>query len=817
MRLPPVVLSSIALATSLVAQRVAELEPNDTLATAQVVTLGTQVDCTLTPNDADWFTFTLGAATRVRMQTSVPNQPGSMETILQVRNATGTQILGIDSAAVGSDSTHSSLTLQLDPGTYTLQVVGRYQYYLCSYSLDIAEVSPVTYSGTEVEPNGSVATAVPTVLTPGANRFAGTLAPATTVSNRAVSYGFIAVSGVGAQGGFSTDTMTVTNQTLTPGAYESGAYSLFIRGGTGPIVGQTRRILSNTATTITTEPFPAALGSIIADIYFTTSTHAIVTTVANMINGAWNAIAPGFGRYQVRFTSGGNNGLRRMIAANTNSWIRLDQPFPTRPGLNDAFVVEALDCDYWRVVLTAPNTGLWCQVVEGLAPWVFGHRVEMLTSAGQPVDSVTLGANSATTTSSAARTSERRVWPAGTYYLAVRPTDALVETPAPSSASNPTGNYVLEIHASPMDTGGIVVETEALGGPQSNHTAATATPIAPGQIGRGNLTISSGGDPSDWWGPIVITAPSTLCYQTRRGAAPFVQDTTIHLRDSSGALIATSTDGNLLSPPSHARGITGMFLLPQTYYLEVMSPGTDTATQEGNYELELGAVTEAPYVAASYADLGGNGLGCYSRVVLSAVSNGGSALETSTPTQLTPGAYDRGGYWLRMTSGANAGLVRPIVWNFLNQIRVSPAFPSPIAAFSTFDIVASPTLVPHLTGEVPVLGTTFARQLVGGPPSALYFHMIGFSDTLWAGSVPLPLDLASRGAPGCTGNIDPVLLQAGITDGSGLAFLDTNLPGASALRGYFWYEQAIVSIPTANAFGAALSNYRRVVVGDRDH
>jgi hypothetical protein len=166
-----------------------------------------------------------------------------------------------------------------------------------------------------------------------------------------------------------------------------------------------------------------------------------------------------------------------------------------------------------------------------------------------------------------------------------------------------------------MDTAGVSLEAEAVGGPNSNNTQATAVPLAFGQVGKGNVTLSNGTDPSDWWGPIVIGSPSTITYQTRRGAtATPILDTTINLRDSAGNIVLPATNGNVLDQPAassglHGRAMVSIYLAPSTYYLEVVSPGTTATTQQGDYELELSEVIAAPYVTATYATFAANA-GC---------------------------------------------------------------------------------------------------------------------------------------------------------------------------------------------------------------
>ncbi|MEO6594382.1 MAG: hypothetical protein ABIP94_06485, partial [Planctomycetota bacterium] len=402
----------------------------------------------------------------------------------------------------------------------------------------------------------------------------------------------------------------------------------------------------------------------------------------------------------------------------------------------------------------APATGLWFQINEGDAPWVFVHRYHLYDSVGNALLPATslfvpaFGTVAATSSNLTARTSSVRVWPAGTYYIAVRnPQTPFVAPTVMPAGVVPTGNYMLEVFSMPMDTGSIVTETEAVG-TQSNNTTGSAIAFASGQIGRGNVTLSTGTDPSDWWGPIVISTPSTITYQTRDGltATPML-DTTVNLRDSTGALALGATGGNILDVSTSTAGLHGrvtvsFFLTPGTFYIEVISPGT-TAGQSGDYELELSSVIPAPYVAASYATFAANG---------------------------------------------------------------------------TCGTAPFPTLVRQFTSEVPTLGNTFARQVTLCPPNAPYILMQGFSSTTAnGGAVILPYDMTGVGAPGCTINVDPLVLTVGMTDATGVADLIFLLPSSASLRGMVVFDQVIVQNLLANAFGVQVSNYGRILSGERSY
>ncbi|MCU0863810.1 MAG: hypothetical protein MUC36_08470 [Planctomycetes bacterium] len=270
---------------------------------------------------------------------------------------------------------------------------------------------------------------------------------------------------------------------------------------------------------------------------------------------------------------------------------------------NGAQILGALgagDVDVYRVDLTAPRSGVWFQVTEGDAPFISGHRYEVLDSAGALLAPTgTFGGNVGDTSNFTYRTSQVRCWPAGTYYIVVRERSV-----ASTINPVPAGNYRLELQVLPMNTGVTVNEAPAL-----DANGQTATPIVSGQQGVGNLSVAN---EIDLWGPITFSQPSVLQFQTGNGATSPVLDTTIGLRffdpvtNTLGAATLVTT-GNILEPTgtSHARGTFSFFLAPSTYYLEVRSPGT-LATQIGNYVLEVSATEPAPYVAASYATVAAN-------------------------------------------------------------------------------------------------------------------------------------------------------------------------------------------------------------------
>ncbi len=849
MRFTPLCITSLALAPALLAQRFPEVEPNGTNATAQAIAVGTQIDCSLVAAEQDWFSFSVATNTRIRIHTS--GLTTGADTRIGLLDSTGTVYLGMDDDARGSTTSNfaSDLTLNVAAGSYMVQIVGFSATSAGGYSLEVSELTPVVYDGTEAaEPtpgsNDSAATALTTgALGTGVKRFLGNIAPAgvvltdtvaaapsATVAAGVVGSGNVLFTGVvgvptgaastatvtqavtslplanpplasyaspastnsllftsGINNGLSRAITASTVFTLTTAAFPAAAApgdtfqivtgpntttntwvgalplaSLFVGGSaysmrmtSGTNIGLSRAITANTGpagfgSVVTTAAFPVAnaVGDTF-DIDMTVTATTVFKTTAALVPGAYSPAtgANSLGQYQVRFTSGANVGVVRQIAGNTASTITLVVGLTAAAAAGDSYVIEKIDCDYYQIVLTAPTNGFWFQINEGDAPSVYGHKYELYDAAGNallPVGATQLpsfGTQNGVPSTFAPRTSSARMLPAGTYHLSVRGTNTTA--PFHTSTTMPvqllSGNYMLELFTSRMDVGGTVAEVEP------NNSLATASPLAPGQIGTGNLTISSGADASDWFGPIVISTPSTLFYQTRRGATgtPML-DTTINLRDSAGNIANAATGGNVLDAPwttasAHARQTISFFLTPATYYIEVISPGTAFG-QSGDYELQVGEVIGAPYVNASYATVTANATGC--------------------------------------------------------------------------GVGSVPTLTRQFPSETPVTGATFSRQCTGLTPSGFGLFVQSFS--LFGGGAPVPpLDLTAFGAPGCLLHVDTLLISLVFADPTGAVELQLNVPGSTALRGAVLWEQMAKWDFSVNALGIQPGNYARIIVGER--
>ncbi|MBL8754370.1 MAG: pre-peptidase C-terminal domain-containing protein, partial [Planctomycetes bacterium] len=358
---------------------------------------------------------------------------------------------------------------------------------------------------------------LPTALTPGMNitMTSGVnvglarLISATTVSS--ITSGAFPVANAGGDG-FSIDTVNTTTITWVASLPVSNmfvgnlGYSMVMTSGAN--VGLIRTISgctgpSSFGSAITTAAWPVANApGDTFDVICTGSNQAVRVVGAPLTANAWNPTTGGstLGHFHIRFTSGANAGLTRQIRSNTAASITTETTLTAVPAAGDTFEVEMADADYYQVVLTAPLTSVWFQINEGDDSFLYGHRYEIYDASGNALLPATstfapaFGTQNGLANTLVARTSQTRVWPAGTYYIAVR------NAPTPFTAATgmaggvvPAGNYMFELATQPMNTGAAGAEVEAIG-VQVNNTQATAEPIVPGDTISGNL---SGTDTSD--------------------------------------------------------------------------------------------------------------------------------------------------------------------------------------------------------------------------------------------------------------------------------------------------------------------------------
>ena len=541
-------------------------------------------------------------------------------------------------------------------------------------------------------------------------------------------------------------------------ATTAGAYSLEIStAGNKPLTGNEVEP-NDTLATATVATDGAQLGgslrpavSVLTDVALAASTTTVVNATA-----ALTANAYADGRYWLRCTSGANSGQRRRIASNTATSITLASGFAAAPAAGDTYEVLEYDSDYYRIDVTAPRAMVVFSLTEGDDTWVRGWSYEVRDAAGALVNAAVLGTNLADSSSFNPRVTSFRVFPTGTYY--VRVFERRTELTGAPLVAPANGNYRFELKVRDMNTGGVVVENA-----EPNNTVATATPIAPGQQGQGSISISTGTDAVDLWGPITFTAQSLVCFQTDAGAAPGLLDSTINIRqllDPVAGLLSAPTAvtiGNTLNTTagsSHARGVFN-FLLPNTvYYLEVVSPGTNAATQSGNYVLEISVVDAPTYSAGNVATASANAAGCGTAGVPTIGRVIGTELPILGQTYVTRTS--------NLNGPANLGLL--------------------------------------LIGASGALGPSGAPA---GSPQSVYN--------------PQPLDLTLFGAPGCTLNVNPLLTELLVADPVTFnADYALPLPAAQAFAGVTLFLQpAKLDFLAGNPLGVQPGNWMRIIVGTR--
>ncbi len=810
------------------AQQFAETEPNDTAATAQVVALGSQINGSLTAGELDWYTFTTpGGYHSIQMLSDTAT---GVDFVMDIFDASGTTLLAwCDDSGQLNYTSYPSYFGVIPAGTYTVRCKAFSATSTGNYQFNLGQTASKPYTGVEVEPNGTLATAQ--AVGDGAQIDASLAAPVVVGTNAAATATVVATDSVAS----STATVITTAGAQVAGAYNGIGY--FVRFTSGANIGQSRRITSNTATTISTESWasiPAAAdtfeivinsATIVTDAVasatttvitatapltaslFTTpsNTHAVrfltganagqsrtitANTATTITTAAWTTapvagdqyivvsggssnsialatpvtanqfgMAPGTGSvFWVRCTSGINVGQSRRVQANTASTILLASGFGNAPAPGDTFEVDQYDSDLYRVDVTAPKAMVVFSVTDGTLPWVSGWSYEVLDSAGALVNSTTLGTNLADSSAFQGRVSSFRVFPTGTYYVRIFQRRSLPTSPAPTVL---TGNYRFELKQRDFNIAGSVTETEPLGGPNVNDTAATATPINPGQIGVGNITNSAGTDPSDLWGPITVPTAALIGFQVSAAATgtPLTDATLqlVQLLDPVAGTLGTPsavTSGNALEAGGlNPRGLFNFSLAGTQYYVRVLSPGTGAA-QAGDYNLEITIPDLPTYLTANYATASANATGC------------GTA---GVPT------IGRVGSWEQPVIGQTF-VQRVTNLNGLGNLGLM------------------------------VLGTSGALGPSGAPagsPQSVYN--------------PQPLDLTLFGAPGCFLNVNPLDIQVLIGDATGTADFVLPTPGNLALIGFVLFSQPCkwdFATPV-NPLGIQPGNWSRIILGTR--
>lgn len=166
------------LSGGLAAQRIAEAEPNDSVAQAQFLTAGSEVVANLVAGEQDWYQFLNPGTNQVHLRTTGNfGVNPSVDTVVLLYDTAGTTRLAWNDNASGS---LSDVGATLPPGLYTVLVLGKTGTTAGDYGLDLQILPAIPIDTVEgPEPNGDPGLGgVPTPITLG-DTVEGTLASPT--------------------------------------------------------------------------------------------------------------------------------------------------------------------------------------------------------------------------------------------------------------------------------------------------------------------------------------------------------------------------------------------------------------------------------------------------------------------------------------------------------------------------------------------------------------------------------------------------------------------------------------------------------------
>jgi hypothetical protein len=396
-----------ALTATLAAQKVAEIEPNDTAATAMPIAHGMHIAASYaSAADEDWFSFTLSAPGQVHLHTVATGTLSlgtSRDNRIAFYDASGATRLAWNDAAVG---TMADCGVTLPAGTYTARV-GLKAGAAGTYDLDFY-VLPVRVIDTAEgpEPNGD--TGIPTAFTPG-NTLEGELVAATPADEDywtfAVATRGIAIAGSYDDGGVpQLDNLALRFYAGAPGAW------------TGLGLGDASNTQSHRVTTLT---HPGML---------TAGTYAIGVRQGTAAVGTapWD------------FTKVGKYSLRTGLIDLPDSTVVTEGVEPNNTPATLAGVLNlggaalgnstgSLDQDWYLIAVAGPTTIGAMAEGTGAAP-LAGSTVRLWDSTGTV--SLASGSGNATTHGKLVFTIER----AGLYHISIQGPTTTV-----------TGDYLLHV------------------------------------------------------------------------------------------------------------------------------------------------------------------------------------------------------------------------------------------------------------------------------------------------------------------------------------------------------------------------------------
>ncbi len=174
--------------------------------------------------------------------------------------------------------------------------------------------------------------------------------------------------------------------------------------------------------------------------------------------------------------------------------------------------------------------------------------------------------------------------------------------------------------------------------------------------------------------------------------------------------------------------------------------------------------------------------------------DGSAWLQRTTATSPAPRSAMACGYWPGAPGRAiSGGGAQNTGTQFGSTFTLAPTAPASTSAFGTGCPTSAGPLALRAASH-PYIGSDFVLEIADAPVVSFVAIMaLGASNTIWSG-VPLPLNLAVIGAPGCQALVSPdVLLTLPIVNTT--ATLTWSLPNLPAVIGQTLYAQGVVLDP----------------------
>lgn len=499
------------------------------------------------------------------------------------------------------------------------------------------------------------------------------------------------------------------------GANWAGYYLLMTSGSNS---GHARKIVSNTASALTTDPFPSP--SAAGDTYLIAPVAKVapyVGTAAGAGSSATTLVDTGnvwqanYTGYYLQMTSGSNQGQARLITANNAAakTITVSPAFASviAPGDTYALIPSAQFAAYYGTAMGSPGTGATQLVDTGnnwLTDWSQGYFL-MMTSGSNNGQMRTISGKTATT-----------LTVSSPFPYPIAPTDTYLI----GSATATAGSGRLSTAVTPSSTAKGTAKISLAAG------SAEFTSMAPGYGNNYNHELLSLRDLTPLWGNFdasfdytassgLITADSSLPYlylMSSYAALRFdfqspagkTYNTTLYRgrivpQDSgktTAATAATLSDTRTmagLGTPWKNWGVDQW----KDFYLQMTSGANAQLVRRVTGNTASGITLDSPFpvapasgdtyrinVIAGTAAINGStqdGRNSTNALLVDSSDNSGTTLPPKNW-----GGNQWAGFHLYMSSGPNIGLFRTISSNTANTIRVDPPFPYQIASGDSYTI-----------------------------------------------------------------------------------------------------------------------------------